>query len=279
MNRTERIIALSSLVFVLTLTLAPASFAATELISPIPGFGQAAGKDLGSYINAIFTYGIGLAALIAMAQLVFGAFQYTASAGAPSLQEDAKSRMRSAVVGVILLLTSTLILVSLDKDFGSRSLNLPPPAPAARPGESPEARRERELNTLAVDALEAADRLKEKYNVFGQDGIYQFLGQNHLHWYRKENLDGDLQDTNNLINRTLAGIEDPDERAAAQRDFDVAFKYVLERAVRNDYFQDETGTVTGAAGSSRWRYGTTAEEFREMIDMRVDGRYHPTIYK
>lgn len=84
--------------------------AATELISPIPGFGNA-GTDLTSYLKAIFSYGIGLAALIAMGQLIFGAIQYTASAGAPSLQEDAKGRMRGAIVGLVLLLISTSILI------------------------------------------------------------------------------------------------------------------------------------------------------------------------
>jgi len=45
-----------------------------------------------------------------MAQLIFGAVQYTTSAGAPSLQEDAKGRMRSAIIGLALLLISIAIL-------------------------------------------------------------------------------------------------------------------------------------------------------------------------
>ncbi len=90
--------------------------ATTTLLSPIPGQ-EDAGKDLSSYLQAIFTYGIGLAALIALAQLIFGAVQYTTSAGAPSLQEDAKSRMRGAIIGLILLIISISILLLINRSF------------------------------------------------------------------------------------------------------------------------------------------------------------------
>ncbi|MDO8601687.1 MAG: pilin [bacterium] len=122
--QNKKIIAVFGLVFMIAALLTPAVFAATELISPIPDQPNA-GNDLGSYLKAIFTYGIGLAALIAMAQLVFGAVQYTTSAGAPSLREDAKGRMRGAIVGLILLLASVIILITLTKGFGSFSVDLP----------------------------------------------------------------------------------------------------------------------------------------------------------
>jgi len=57
-------------------------------------------------------YSIGLAALLAIAQLVFGAVQYTASAGFPALQEASKDRMKSAVIGLILLLGAITILLT-----------------------------------------------------------------------------------------------------------------------------------------------------------------------
>jgi len=95
-----------------------ASAASTTLLAPIPGSGDA-GKDLGSYLKAIFTYGIGLAALIAMAQLIFGAVQYVTSAGVPSLHEDAKGRMRNAIIGLVLLILSVVILNTFGKSKDS----------------------------------------------------------------------------------------------------------------------------------------------------------------
>lgn len=111
--------ALSVFLVVLALHFTPLVFGAagstTILITPLPGVDSVPTGDTGlaNYINAIFTYGIGLAALIAMAQLIFGAVQYTASAGAPSLQEDAKGRMRGAIIGLVLLILSTTILLTL----------------------------------------------------------------------------------------------------------------------------------------------------------------------
>jgi uncharacterized membrane protein len=110
MRNLQKISAVSGFALFVGAFLAQTAFAATELISPIPGFETTAGTDLGSYLKAIFSYGIGLAALLAMAQLIFGAVQYTTSAGAPSLQEDAKGRMRSAIIGLVLLILSISIL-------------------------------------------------------------------------------------------------------------------------------------------------------------------------
>ena len=127
--KTRNLILALSVLLVMSGTFVSVAFAApadtsaptTKLFSPIPGQPDA-GKDLGSYLKALFTYGVGLAALLAMAQLIFGAVQYTTSAGAPSLQEDAKGRMRNAVVGMILLILSITILLTLSGGFSGVKL-------------------------------------------------------------------------------------------------------------------------------------------------------------
>lgn len=118
-HKVKKIVAILGLGLITGLVFIPTVFAidpptSTPLIAPLPsGPTVVPLDDLNGYVNAIFTYGIGLAALLAMAQLVFGAVQYTTSAGAPSLQEDAKSRMRGAIIGLILLILSVTILATL----------------------------------------------------------------------------------------------------------------------------------------------------------------------
>jgi len=96
-----------------TTTIVPGSI---QLIVPFAGTGgrfpSSPGDSPGDYIRLVFMYSIGLAALLAIAQLVFGAVQYTASAGFPALQEASKDRMKSAVTGLILLLGAITILLT-----------------------------------------------------------------------------------------------------------------------------------------------------------------------
>lgn len=255
--------------------LARTAVAATELLSPIPGFETTAGNDLSSYLTAIFTYGIGLAALIAMAQLIFGAVQYTTSAGAPSLQEDAKSRMRGAIIGLVLLIISATVL-SLILRKGIPAANSPAPQDNDQMSEAE--RNERTLTELANNGIAAAKRIEERFGggVFNEDALYEFLSQSHLHWYNKETLEKDIRETQQVINQLLDELEDPMELAAAHSDFDIAFRYILEQSMRNEYFQDETGTRYGYRG---WRYGATADEFRDIINRNVEQRYRPKIFK
>lgn len=259
--------------------LAPAfASAETTLIAPIPNTPNA-GQSLKTYLTAVFKYGLGLAALIALAQLVFGAVQYTTSAGAPSLQEDAKSRMRSAIVGVILLIGAGLIWnLIVNKNTSTSGARDTSPA-GDTDNRSPETIRQERLDTLATSALEAANRLKEKYGVFGEDAIYEFVGQSHLHWYNKELLEQHIRETQVLINNVLDEIgDDPVAISEAHRDFDLAFRYILEQSSRNDYFQDETGGRMGASGGTLYRFGATREEFNEYIANHVEERYRPKIY-
>ncbi len=121
---SKRVWGVVALGFILAATFTPLVFAAdsTSLNVKLPDApASIPAKTPGVYLTALFQYGIGLAALIALAQLVLGAVQYTASAGAPSLREDAKGRMRGAIIGLILLLISATIMLTLNK--GSTKLN------------------------------------------------------------------------------------------------------------------------------------------------------------
>lgn len=90
------------------------------LIVPLPGATKT--SSITDYVRTIFLYGIGLAALLAMAQLAFGAVQYTASAGFPALQEASKSRIQSALIGLILLIGAITILGMFNRE-GTRNFD------------------------------------------------------------------------------------------------------------------------------------------------------------
>lgn len=105
----------------------PIKTGAVDLIVPIPGGDTKVPSDPAAYLKLIFLYGIGLAALLAFAQLAFGAVQYTASAGFPALQESSKSRMRDAVIGLILLISAVSILLMVYRP-GQRELESLPSA-------------------------------------------------------------------------------------------------------------------------------------------------------
>lgn len=83
------------------------------------------------YIKTIYGFGLSFGALLAMAMVVIGAVQYTISEAIPS-KEDAKERITSAVLGLVLLLSAYIILNTInpvlpllhEPTLG----NLPPPS-------------------------------------------------------------------------------------------------------------------------------------------------------
>jgi len=83
---------------------------AYKLIVPLPlNGGTEEINGPAEYIVAIYTYGLGLGALLALTMIVIGAVQYTLSEAITS-KEDARDRILKAIWGLILLLAATLIL-------------------------------------------------------------------------------------------------------------------------------------------------------------------------
>ncbi|MDP3880783.1 MAG: hypothetical protein Q8Q32_01190 [bacterium] len=96
-----------------------------DLISPIGQQGSSVnvkGAGLGNYINSIYLYAIGLGALLAMAVIIFGAIRYMTERGAPFKQSDAKTWIFGGIIGLIILLSATLILTTLNKGISDLSL-------------------------------------------------------------------------------------------------------------------------------------------------------------
>lgn len=69
---------------------------------------------LPDYIEYIFKLSLMIAGLVSFGALVYGGFGYMTSAGNPSKMDDAKQKIISAILGLIILLSSYLILITIN---------------------------------------------------------------------------------------------------------------------------------------------------------------------
>jgi hypothetical protein len=65
---------------------------------------------ISTYINSVYKWSIGLAALLAVFQIAYGGVLYVLAAGSLYSQEEATGKMKNAASGLLLLLAITLIL-------------------------------------------------------------------------------------------------------------------------------------------------------------------------
>ena len=103
-------------VFLVLLTL---SVSAQELTYPeIPGAETPTEETkLPGYIKYIFNFAIILGAILAFAALLFGGIRWFLSVGSPSAISEAKSWMLAGIIGVVLLLSSYLILTTINPEL------------------------------------------------------------------------------------------------------------------------------------------------------------------
>ena len=59
--------------------------------------------DPGKYLAGLFKLAVGLAGVLAVVVLIWGGFEYIASAASPSMRDDAKKRIMAALGGLVLL--------------------------------------------------------------------------------------------------------------------------------------------------------------------------------
>lgn len=82
-------------------------------------------ETLPNYIVAIYNYGVGLVAVLAVAMIMFGGFKWIFAAGNAQQIETAKTTIGSAVAGLILVLSSVLLLQTINPKL----INLEMPDP------------------------------------------------------------------------------------------------------------------------------------------------------
>lgn len=87
----------------------------------IPGlfFGKITidGQLLGKYIKAVFVYFIWIAGILAVVMLMWGGIRWVAAAGNPSQITVARDIIQNAIIGLIIALTSVLILNTISPQF------------------------------------------------------------------------------------------------------------------------------------------------------------------
>ncbi len=69
----------------------------------IPGVNTA---DFLQYLKGMYNFLISIVGILAMASLIYGGFRYLTSVGNPVAVEDAKDIINSAVIGLVLALSS-----------------------------------------------------------------------------------------------------------------------------------------------------------------------------
>lgn len=81
--------------------------------SPL-GTGLTEDSTLSVLIKYLYEWGVALGGLAVFIVLVWAGFQYLTSTGDPTKMKDAMSRIKSAVLGLVLLLASVLILNTIN---------------------------------------------------------------------------------------------------------------------------------------------------------------------
>lgn len=72
--------------------------------NPIPG------KSIQDIINSVFDVAYGLAGVVAIIFLIIGGYHYITSSGNPDASEAAKGTIINSIIGLIIILTSYLII-------------------------------------------------------------------------------------------------------------------------------------------------------------------------
>jgi len=81
----------------------------------IPGAGTLTTTSLlPDFVKYIFNFAIGISGILAFGVLIFAGIQYLTSAGNPGKMTDAMDRIKSAFLGLVILLCSWIILTTIN---------------------------------------------------------------------------------------------------------------------------------------------------------------------
>lgn len=82
-------------------------------------------EGLPGFIRYIYLFALGAVGIIALLSILIGAIMYVFSAGNPSKASDAKDRIFSALLGILILLAAVLILRTINPDLVNIGFELP----------------------------------------------------------------------------------------------------------------------------------------------------------
>ena len=112
---------------------APGSPAAGGFVplAPIPGLtsvdvdSAASSANLADFFNSLYKYLIGLAAVLAIIEIIAGGIQISTQ-DSVSKQGEGKERIQQAIFGLVLVLSPVLVFSIINPNILNLSLNLPP---------------------------------------------------------------------------------------------------------------------------------------------------------
>ncbi len=118
-----------TIIFILILVFAPLySMAAVGLFPVQPVSApptQGLPTDLGQLIQQIFIWSLGILGISVFVMFFYSGFLWLTAAGNTAKIGEARTHMTNAVFGAILLLSSYLILYTINPDFVKNTVNLP----------------------------------------------------------------------------------------------------------------------------------------------------------
>ena len=101
----------------------------------IPGAGEIEeASTLPEIIRYIYMFALGAAGFVALLAILIGAIMYIFSAGKPDKAKDAKDRIMSALLGILILLASVLLLRTINPDLVNIGFILPEITPTTDAG-------------------------------------------------------------------------------------------------------------------------------------------------
>ena len=97
-------------------------------LAPIPGLTEGVAADeagLANFFNNLYKYLIGLAATLAVIEIIWGGLQISTQ-DSVSKQGEGKERIQEAIFGLVLVLSPVLVFSIINPSILNLSLNLPP---------------------------------------------------------------------------------------------------------------------------------------------------------
>lgn len=98
-------------------------------LAPIPGLddnlgGSASASNLAGFLNNLYKYLIGLAAILAVIMIIWGGIEY-ATQDSISSKSNSRHRIEQALLGLVLVLAPALVFTIINPSILNLSLNLP----------------------------------------------------------------------------------------------------------------------------------------------------------
>lgn len=126
MNVTLRTLFVGLLSFLPTLALAQSGSPDYVPLTALPGLEASGSPDLATLLNNLYKISIGVAAVIAIVQIVRAGILFMTNQGSISENEQAKHLVQTSIIGLILILSPAVVfgivnprILNLDLDFSS----------------------------------------------------------------------------------------------------------------------------------------------------------------